>query len=101
MCVFQECQKNSDKYKKFRLTELLTVPIQRILKYHLLLDVSLLVGFVAPTDQFNIVCVCVCAADMGTEILARSAIILPSTNSVSVRSNYCRMNKLSHICHRG
>ncbi|TGZ71233.1 hypothetical protein CRM22_002751 [Opisthorchis felineus] len=32
------CQMNSEKFSKFHLTELLTVPIQRVLKYHLLLE---------------------------------------------------------------
>ncbi|KAL5108424.1 Guanine nucleotide exchange factor VAV2 [Taenia crassiceps] len=34
----QECQAQSDNYSKFHLTELLTVPMQRVLKYHLLLE---------------------------------------------------------------
>ncbi|VDP02069.1 unnamed protein product [Schistosoma margrebowiei] len=34
------CQSNSEKYNKFALAELLTIPIQRVLKYHLLLEVS-------------------------------------------------------------
>lgn len=37
----QDCQAQSDNYSKFHLTELLTVPMQRVLKYHLLLEVSL------------------------------------------------------------
>ncbi|CAH8447280.1 unnamed protein product [Schistosoma rodhaini] len=32
------CQSNSEKYNKFALAELLTIPIQRVLKYHLLLE---------------------------------------------------------------
>lgn len=35
----QDCQSQSDNYSKFHLTELLTVPMQRVLKYHLLLEV--------------------------------------------------------------
>ena len=40
-CLFyvKECQAQSDNYSKFHLTELLTVPMQRVLKYHLLLEV--------------------------------------------------------------
>ncbi|CDI98700.1 guanine nucleotide exchange factor VAV2 [Echinococcus multilocularis] len=34
----QECQAQSENYSKFHLTELLTVPMQRVLKYHLLLE---------------------------------------------------------------
>ncbi|VDO03409.1 unnamed protein product [Rodentolepis nana] len=34
----QDCQAQSDNYSKFHLTELLTVPMQRVLKYHLLLE---------------------------------------------------------------
>ncbi|CAL8072042.1 unnamed protein product [Calicophoron daubneyi] len=34
----ESCQLHSEKYNKFHLTELLTVPIQRVLKYHLLLE---------------------------------------------------------------
>ncbi|KAF7259289.1 hypothetical protein EG68_03389 [Paragonimus skrjabini miyazakii] len=34
----EACQTHSEKYSKFHLTELLTVPIQRVLKYHLLLE---------------------------------------------------------------
>ncbi|VDL93004.1 unnamed protein product [Schistocephalus solidus] len=32
------CQSQSENYSKFHLTELLAVPIQRVLKYHLLLE---------------------------------------------------------------
>jgi len=39
-CVFQECQNRANE-GQFRLRDLLAVPMQRILKYHLLLAVCI------------------------------------------------------------
>ncbi|RTG83198.1 guanine nucleotide exchange factor VAV, partial [Schistosoma bovis] len=47
------CQSNSEKYNKFALAELLTIPIQRVLKYHLLLEYYITFYFIASTNLFS------------------------------------------------
>jgi len=45
-CLLQELQTQAseDSHSSFKLRDLLTVPMQRVLKYHLLLKVSHLVS---------------------------------------------------------